>query len=151
MKKLKIGLLLLLVLCAVGYGAFQLFFRTAVPKYTGTLALKGLSAPVEVRSDDYGVPHIIAQNEADLFFAQGYITARERLFQMDTVRLAGRGELSTLFGEATLEKDRFLKTVGFHRLAQKGYAAMSAEGRRIVAAYTAGVNAFIETMPRRPR
>lgn len=151
MKKLKIGLLLLLVLCAAGYGAFQLFFRTAVPKYTGTLALKGLSAPVEVRSDDYGVPHIIAQNEADLFFAQGYITARERLFQMDTVRLAGRGELSSLFGEATLEKDRFLKTVGFHRLARKGYAAMSAEGRRMVAAYTAGVNAFIETMPRRPR
>ncbi|MEE4608333.1 MAG: penicillin acylase family protein [Desulfobacteraceae bacterium] len=89
MKKLKIGLLLLIALCAAGYGAFQLFFRTAVPKYTGTLALKGLSAPVEVRSDDYGVPHIIAQNEADLFFAQGYITARERLFQMDTVRLAG--------------------------------------------------------------
>jgi penicillin G amidase len=144
MRRLKIGFGLLAVLAIVGYTAFELFFRMAVPGYTGSIAIDGLHSPVEVRTDEYGVPHLFAENADDLFFAQGYITARERLFQMEITRLAGRGELSSLFGEQALPRDKFLKTVGFHRLAAEGYRAMSEHARAAVDAYAAGINAYID-------
>jgi penicillin G amidase len=144
MRRLKIGFGLLAVLAIVGYTAFELFFRLAVPGYTGSIAIDGLHSPVEVRTDEYGVPHLFAENADDLFFAQGYITARERLFQMEITRLAGRGELSSLFGEQALPRDKFLKTVGFHRLAAEGYRAMSEHARAAVDAYAAGINAYID-------
>ncbi len=71
--------------------ATRIFFRLPLPDYEGTVELEGLSSDVQVRFDPYGVPHIFAENDEDLFFAQGYITARERMFQMDMVRRAGRG------------------------------------------------------------
>ncbi len=139
---------LLIIIIAVG---FQVFFRMPIPKYTGTLELEGLIENVEVRTDEYGVPHIFAQNEHDLFFAQGYITARERMFQMDMTRLAGRGELSTLFGKATIDTDKFLKTVGFYRTAKREYENFSQEYKDIVIAYTNGVNAYIDSVKHLPR
>lgn len=145
MKKIKFILLVMIIIAASLYIAFEVLFRKAVPSYTGTLKIEGLSSTVEVRTDENGIPHIFADNEKDLFFAQGYITARERLFQMELTRLAGRGELSTLFGEAVLSKDRFLRTVGFHRLAAKGYEALTDEKRNIIDAYIAGINAFINS------
>jgi len=150
MKKIKIILLIMIIIAASLYISFEVFFRQAVPSYTGILKIEGLSSTVEVRTDENGIPHIFADNEKDLFFAQGYITARERLFQMELTRLAGRGELSTLFGDAVLSKDRFLRTVGFHRLAVKGYEALTDEKRNIIDAYVSGINAFInsgETLP----
>lgn len=151
MKTLKIAVCVLLVIGVAGFAGFQIFFRLAVPKYSGTVELKGLASEVTVKTDDYGTPHIIAENEEALFFAQGYITARERLFQMDMTRLAGRGELSSLFGERTRDKDRFLKTLGFNRIAEKRYEAMSGHAKEAVDAYTTGVNAWITSMPHKPR
>ncbi|HOG08050.1 MAG: penicillin acylase family protein [Syntrophales bacterium] len=151
MKK-GLGIVSVLIVVALGaYLCFQVFFRMAVPGDTGTLEIDGLRSAVEVRFDDYGVPHLFAKNDDDLFFAQGYVAARERLFQMEISRLAGRGELSSLFGEKTLDKDRFLKTIGIHRLARTGYAALSPEARRLTAAYVAGVNACIRDTKRLPR
>ncbi|MBM3155461.1 MAG: penicillin acylase family protein [Chloroflexi bacterium] len=121
-----------------------------MPSYSGTIVLDGLTAKINVRTDKYGVPHIFAKNEADLFFAQGYITARERLFQMDMTRLAGRGELSTYLGEATIKADKFFKTVGFYRVAEAEYQLMKPESRAIVDAYTKGVNAYIDTCDELP-
>jgi penicillin G amidase len=144
MKKYKILLSALFILVVIFYGAYQIFFRLAVPQYTGKIVVAGLKSNVEVRTDDYGIPHVFAESARDLFFAQGYLTARERLFQMELTRLACRGELSTLFGEQTVEKDKFLKTVGLHRLAKEGYRAMSEPSRAIVDAYVAGINAFID-------
>lgn len=151
MKAIKILAVVLVVLAAGLYVFYQVFFRSAIPSYSGTLELAGLSAPVEVRTDDYGVPHLFAENEHDLFFAQGYITARERMFQMDMTRLAGRGQLSTLFGEATLETDKYLKTLGFYRTARAEYAAMPDEEKAIIDAYVDGVNAYLATVKRLPR
>ena len=151
MKALKISLAVVVVAAVCGYLFFQVFFRMAVPSYEGTMTVEGLRSKVEVRTDDYGIPHLFADNDNDLFFAQGYITARERMFQMEITRLAGRGELSTLFGEATIEKDRFLKTVGFHHLAKIGYRSMSTEARQIIDAYVAGINACIRDTKRLPR
>jgi len=131
-RKAKIGVIVLGVVLAiiiVAAVALSAFLRLPHPSYTGTLTMDGLMAAVEVRTDDHGVPHIFAQNEADLFFAQGFITARERMFQMDLTRLAGRGELSTLLGDKTLKKDRFFKTLGFYRASEAEYANLSPEAR----------------------
>lgn len=120
------------------------------PSYTGELTLPGLKGSVTVYYDNYAIPHIVASNELDLFFAQGYLTASERMFQMDVNRRAGRGELSVLFGEKTVDKDRYLKTIGLYRTAQKGYRAMGPRARNIIMAYTEGVNAYIDTVSALP-
>lgn len=151
MRTMKIVVVAAAVIAVSAFAFFQLFFRMAVPSYEGTVTLQGLNSKVEVRTDEYGIPHLFADNDADLFFAQGYMTARERMFQMEITRLAGRGELSSLFGETTIEKDKYLKTVGFYRLAKTGYRAMSKEARQIIDAYTAGVNACIRDTKRLPR
>ncbi len=101
MKTVKYALIILVGLAILLVTATRVFFRLPLPDYEGTVELEGLASDVQVRFDPYGVPHIFAENDEDLFFAQGYITARERMFQMDMTRLAGRGELSSLFGEAT--------------------------------------------------
>lgn len=83
--------------------------------------------------------------------AQGYLVARERLFQMEITRLSGSGELSTLFGESTVGNDRFLRTLGLQGPAEERYEAMSPEARRTIDAYVSGIDAFIdsgETLPR---
>jgi penicillin amidase len=151
MKILKILSVAIFVL-AIGLVAFwQIFFRLPIPGYTGTNTLPGLKAEVRVKTDQYGVPHIFAKDEDDLFYAQGYITARERMFQMEVTRLAGRGELSSLFGERTADQDRFLKTVGFNRLARSEYETTSPELKRVIEAYVDGVNACITETAHLPR
>ena len=151
-RKILLVLGAAIVVAAVGLaGAWEIFFRMTVPGYEGELTLPGLQAEVRVKADDYGFPHIFAENEHDLFYAQGWLTARERLFQMETTRLAGRGELSSLFGEATLNRDRFLKTVGFQRLAKTEYQRTSKEVKAVIEAYVRGVNDYIGNMEQRPR
>lgn len=151
MKILKYAVLSAVIL-AIAAGAFwQVFFRLPLPAYTGLETLPGLKSEVLVKTDRYGVPHIFANNEDDLFYAQGYMTARDRLFQLETTRLAGRGELSALFGEATLDSDRFLKTFGFHRLARAEWAATSDEVTKVIRAYARGINDFIRAAGSSPR
>ena len=110
MKVLKYVVMGIGILAIVSILAFHIFFRLPLAAYEGNIELPGLISDVEVRFDDYGVPHVFAENDHDLLFAQGYLTARERMFQMDVSRRAGRGELSVLLGEATIEADKFLKT-----------------------------------------
>lgn len=152
-RKLKIGIITLGILLGIllaAAGALMIFLRLPHPSYNGTLTLDGLNAPVEVRTDEHGIPHLFAQNEEDLFFAQGFITARERMFQMDLTRLAGRGELSTLLGEKTIKKDRFFKTLGFYRASEAEYARLSPDAKTCVDAYTRGVNAYLRTVKHLP-
>ena len=151
MKILKIALIVIAFLVISAVVFYQVFFRLPLPDYDGTIELSGLTSDVEVRFDEYGVPHIFAENEADLFFAQGYITARERMFQMDMTRRAGRGELSVIFGDVTKDADRFLKTVGFYRTAKKEYEVLPQEYKDIIIAYTNGVNTYIENVKHLPR
>jgi len=141
---ISLGVILALVLVCVI--AFQAFFRLPLPAYSGTISMEGLKSAVEVRTDDHGIPHIFAQDEDDLFFAQGFITARERMFQMDLTRLAGRGELSLLFGDSMLETDRYFKTLGFYRAAESEYKNTTPVTRAAVDAYTRGVNAYLDTV-----
>ena len=88
-------------------GAYYMLTRRPLPRTKGKVHLDGLHERVEVITDRYGVPHIYAQNEDDLFFAQGYIHAQERLWQMEFNRRIGSGRLSEVFGKVALDADRF--------------------------------------------
>jgi penicillin amidase len=118
--------------------------RRPLPRYKGEARVAGLREPVEIISDRYGVPHIYAQNEDDLYYAQGYVHAQERLWQMELNRRAGSGRLSEIFGEIALEADRFARRLGMHRSAAAALASLPAHSRRILDAYVQGVNASIE-------
>lgn len=151
MKFAKISIAVVLSVALVAFIVFQIFFRISHPDYNGTLVIEGLTADVTVYYDEYGVPHIFAENEHDLFFAQGYITARERMFSMDVTRLAGRGELSSLFGEITIDDDKYLKTIGLYRAAEKEYESIPEDIKEVISAYTEGVNAYIHDTKHLPR
>ena len=125
-------------------GAYYVLMRRPLPRTKGKLHLDGLHERVEVITDRYGVPHIYAQNEDDLFFAQGYMHAQERLWQMELNRRIGSGCLSEIFGEIALEADRFARRIGMHRAAATAARQLPQHSKRILEAYSKGVNAFIE-------
>ena len=123
--------------------------RRPLPQTSGTMAAPGLRAPVEILRDRWGVPHIYARNNADLFFAQGYVHAQDRLWQMELQRRTGHGQLAELLGPIALESDRFLRTLGFGRVARQEAAAMSGAEHEAVTTYCGGVNAFLDANKRR--
>ncbi|GAA4002777.1 penicillin acylase family protein [Hymenobacter fastidiosus] len=113
-----------------------------------TLTLPGLQAPVQVRYDDRHVPHIFAQNDHDLYYAQGYLTAQDRLWQMDFVAHVAGGRLAEIVGPARLETDRFFRRMGLGFGAQKSLATAMANPvtRMVLTSYAEGVNAYIGTL-----
>ncbi|HUI73216.1 MAG TPA: penicillin acylase family protein, partial [Spirochaetia bacterium] len=142
-----IGVIVLVAL--VMGGATLWLFRSSFPRTHGTTAVKGLQAGVQVLRDRYGVPHIRATSMHDLFFAQGYVTAQDRFWQMEFWRRIGSGRLSELFGKKTLGADIFLRTAGFRRAAERDFKAMDADEKAVLAAYADGVNAYLSN--RKPR
>ena len=114
------------------------------------MELSGLEGTVEVLRDRFGVPQVFAGNERDLFFAQGYVHAQDRFFQMELGRRAGHGRLSELIGESALDLDRLARTVGFGRIAASVEKNCPPETLRVLEAYSAGVNACLATEPRPP-
>ncbi len=125
------------------------FLRRSLPTLEGVVELPGLHGSVEVLRDRFGVPQIFAESEWDLFFAQGYVHAQDRFFQMELQRRAGHGRLSELLGESTLGFDRLSRTVGFGSIAASAENGPP-EALRILEAYSAGVNACLATEPRPP-
>lgn len=120
------------------------FFLVRGPAHrTGTLAVDGLSGPVDVLRDTLGVPHIWAGSVEDAVFAQGFVHASDRLWQIEMFRRVATGRLSEIFGEATLSSDRFLRTLGIARAAERAAEALDAESLAIVEAYVRGVNTGI--------
>jgi len=111
-----------------------------------TLQLRGLKRPVVVRRDERGVPYIEAESEADLYFAQGYVTASDRLWQMELLRRAARGELAEVLGKLVLEEDKRRRTYGFSQVAEQSLARAAPEMRAALDAYVAGVNAYISAL-----
>jgi len=109
----------------------------------GVVKLKGLKAEVKVYRDNWGVPHIYADNEDDLFLAQGYVQAQDRLWQMELHRRMGSGTLAEAFGEAALESDRFFRAIGLRRCAAASYQSLNPAMQRVLQYYCRGVNAFI--------
>jgi penicillin G amidase len=134
---------LLLTLAALGYAYHAA--RAALPQLDGTMSVPGLRAPVRVTRDSHGVPTVEARNYEDLFFAQGYVTAQDRLWQMDVIRRAGSGELSEILGPDTLPFDREQRIVGLRAAARKSFGLSDARNRSYFEAYAEGVNAYINS------
>ncbi|HSP79657.1 MAG TPA: penicillin acylase family protein, partial [Myxococcaceae bacterium] len=122
-------------------GLGPLMARRRWPRTRGTLQAPGLHEPVEILRDKWGVPHIFARNEHDLFFAQGYVHAQDRLWQMELSRRIGDGRLSEVLGPGGLAMDRFARTLGLRRLAERGWERVETEARTFLEAYAEGINA----------
>ena len=116
----------------------------------GELAAPGLAEPVDVVRDRWGVPYITATTLDDLWFAQGLVTAGERLFQLDLLLRAAGGRLSEVFADRTLPDDRFARTVGFNRAGAPLIAGWDETSRRMHGRFRAGVLAWIDLMPGPP-
>jgi penicillin amidase len=118
------------------------------PQYSGVLVLPGLHREVEVYFDPYAVPHIYARNEADAYFALGYVHAQERLFQMEILRRIAAGRMAEIFGEALVKTDRFFRTIGIQQIAKRSAEKFFSENvkpyQKAGRAYLAGVNQYIE-------
>jgi penicillin amidase len=148
MRKIKIIIGVTVSLIAIGVTLFfvlRYLVTKSYPEYSGTIAIPSLHQTVTVSRDEYGVPHIRAANEYDLFFAQGYVHAQDRLWQMDLTRRAGEGRLSEILGPSTVKFDKMLKTVGFKRIAEQLERRLNPKSAEILNAYAAGVNAYIRT------
>ena len=140
----RLALIVFAILAGVAaYGYYVV--HSALPQLDGQLQVSGLSAPVTVTRDRQGVPTIEAASLEDLFFAQGYVTAQDRLWQMDLMRRFGSGELSEIFGEDTLKLDREQRILGLRAAAKKSIAMANPRDRSFFDAYARGVNAFIGT------
>ncbi len=129
-------------------GALAWFYsvaRSALPQLDGTVKVPSLTARVTVIRDGNGVPTIEAANFDDLFFAQGYVTAQDRLWQMDMMRRFAAGDVSEILGEAFLKHDREQRILGLRVAAQKALEVSSAQNRAHFEAYARGVNAYIES------
>ena len=143
MRALK-RLLSLVVILAITLGMLGVVLvRRPFPQAEGEIALPGLVDRVEVIRDEWGIPHIYASNPRDLFFAQGYIHAQERFWQMDFWRHIGSGRLSEMFGPSQLGTDKFLRSLGFEALAERELATMDPDQREILQWYADGVNAYL--------
>jgi penicillin G amidase len=136
---------LLLVLLIAGVWWLYFIAHSAVPQLDGAISVPGISSKVRVVRDQQGIPTIEAATLEDLFFAQGYVTAQDRLWQMDMMRRAAGGELSEVVGEAAVKMDREERTLGLRSAAEASEKQISAGDRTYFEAYARGVNAFMES------
>jgi penicillin G amidase len=118
----------------------RLISRTRLPRLDGQLRLAGLSKPVEIRRDDWGVPHIYADNLADLIFAQGFVHAQDRLWQMEFNRRIVSGRLAEILGSVAVDLDRWVRTLTMRRVAEYEVTLLSEEARGFLQSYANGVN-----------
>ncbi|MDI2128769.1 penicillin acylase family protein [Yinghuangia seranimata] len=136
--------LLAVVVGALGWYAYDLS-RRSFPDLDGSKKLPGLSARVEVLRDKSGIPQIYADTPEDLFRAQGYVQAQDRFWEMDVRRHMTAGRLSEMFGSGQVDNDKFLRTLGWRRIADQEVAKLSPQARSYLDAYSAGVNTYLKT------
>ncbi|MEZ5115328.1 MAG: penicillin acylase family protein [Candidatus Nanopelagicales bacterium] len=144
LKVLGIIGIVLLVLVVVAATWFAWTVRRSWPQTSGTIDVPGLSASVEVVRDSRGVPDIYADTPADLFFAQGYVHAQDRFWEMDFRRHITSGRLSEMFGKSQVDTDAFIRTLGWRRVAEQEYGMLSERSRATLQSYADGVNAYLK-------
>jgi penicillin amidase len=130
-----------IALIAAGFVVWTI--QRSFPQLEGTIAVEGLGEDVTVQRDALGIPTITASGTDDLFFAQGYVHAQDRFWEMDFRRHVTSGRLSELFGESQLGTDRFLRTLGWREIAAEEVAALDPEVASYYEAYAEGVNAYL--------
>lgn len=149
LRWLPAALLLLALALIVGAGGVYWLARQAEPVYDGELALAGLADAATVTFSKHAVPSVRANSMEDLMFAQGYLEASERMWQMDLMRRIARGRLAEILGEKALGVDRLFRTLGLGRAADRNLAVLSPHGRSLLEAYARGVNAYRAIATRR--
>ncbi|WP_434590824.1 penicillin acylase family protein [Streptomyces sp. A5-4] len=145
--RLIVIVLVLALVAGVGYGTFWSIstVRASFPQTTGSIEVEGLSGPVDVKRDSYGIPQIYADSDEDLFRAQGFVQAQDRFYEMDVRRHMTSGRLSEMFGSGQVETDTFLRTLGWRQVAQQEYdTKLSPETKKYLQSYAAGVNSYLE-------
>ncbi len=154
MKILKYSLITLFGILLIGGISCYFWLNSSKPTYEGTFPIPGLKDSVDVRFDNFGVPHIEAQNMHDLYMAFGYVHAQDRLFQMELLRRAGSGRLSEVLGKKLLKADVLLRTIGLSAYADSSAAWMEQHKDSPMyaemLAYLEGVNAFLHNGPTPP-
>ncbi|MER6410503.1 penicillin acylase family protein [Streptomyces humidus] len=145
--RLIVLVLVLAIIGGVAYGAYWSIstVRASFPQTKGSLTLEGLSGPVDVKRDGYGVPQIYADTDEDLFMAQGFVQAQDRFYEMDVRRHLTSGRLSEMFGKSQVDNDEFLRTLGWDRVARQEYdTVLSPDTKKYLQAYAKGVNAYLK-------
>jgi len=146
---LKTAALLLTGLIATAGALGAWYIHTKQPQRSGAISMTNLQAPVSVRYDERGVPHIWAENEADLYRTLGFMHAQDRLFQMEMVRRLAQGELAEVLGPKLVDVDRLFRTLGIRAHAQDAAAKMDLQSpaSQALLAYLDGINQFQATHP----
>lgn len=142
LKKLLIcsflGVCLFLVIAFV-------YVKTHLPKKNGVLKIQGLNDKVTIYYDKHGRTHAFTNNEHDLFFVQGYLTAQDRLFQLDLARKAARGKLSEILGKNGIERDKYVRTIGLLKSSENELKDCDESTLKVLNAYGDGITAYIDT------
>lgn len=145
-RALRIALVLGLVLAflvVITAGGLAWTIRRSYPQVDGRVAVEGLDADVEVVRDPYGIPTIYADTSHDLFYAEGYVHAQDRFWEMDFRRHVTSGRLAEWFGADQVDTDSFIRTMGWRRVAEQELPLLEPESRRLLEAYADGVNAYV--------
>jgi len=150
---LKRGLIAILALAVLASGGAGYYFKSYLPNKVapksfpiidGQIQLAGLNAPVDIYRDQMGIAHIYASTAHDLFFAQGYVHAQERFWQMDFYRHVGEGRTAEMFGKTSVDSDKFLTTLGWRPATAREYESFGARAKTILESYADGVNAYLQ-------
>ncbi len=140
---LIIGMIVLILIVGILFFVNG-YINRSLPEISGEINIEGLHKSVSVTRDEHGVPHINASNAHDLFMAQGFVQAQDRLFQMELSRRQASGTLSEVIGEATIKQDKYFRTLGLRRAAEASLPKYSAEAIQSLQAFADGVNAYME-------
>lgn len=150
-RRKRIGLIAIIIISLIIIAFVTLFLylhqlsSSGQPLYNGQIEIPGLIEPVEVFRDKFGVPHIFARHETDLYLATGYVMAQDRLWQMDLIRRLTSGRLSEIFGPRLVETDLLFRALRIPDKARRVLAATPIDVLQAVKAFSEGVNAFIQT------
>ena len=138
----------LAVVAIVALVVVNTYIGKSKPFIEGEIIAEFLEKNVTVERDSFGVPHITAESDADLYRAQGYVQAQDRLFQMDMARRQASGRLSEVVGEAAIGTDKKFRTFSLRAAAEASYDGYGEEAKKVLGWYAEGVNAFIEEAER---
>jgi penicillin amidase len=143
-KKIVIAIGVLIIIAGVGG---YVYLRSTAPTYNGEISISGIKSDVEIKFDNFGIPHIYAQNDEDCYKALGYVHAQDRLFQMEMVKRLSSGRLSEILGPSMIDADKYFRTLGLRKMAEHTADVMKTEGtpemHRQVNAYLSGINEYI--------
>ena len=148
MKKKSIVLVFLVTVCAlicIADHCVKRHWSGSVDGAAGTVELAGLNGTVTVRRDGLGVPYIEASNEADLFFATGYVAASDRLWQMNMMKMAMQGRMSEILGKDGMQIDLMMRTLGARSVIDRAMKKMDARSMSVLENFSRGVNAYLDS------